>query len=74
VPLRPGDVLLLDNLRTAHGREPYTGVREVAVALADPVTPVAESGWLPPVAESRRLPPVAEVASTGDQRVTQLQP
>ncbi len=32
-----GDLLLVDNLLTAHGREPYTGDREILVALADPV-------------------------------------
>ena len=32
-----GDLLLVDNLRTAHGREPFGSPREVVVALADPV-------------------------------------
>lgn len=32
-----GDLLLLDNLLTAHGREVYTGDREVLVAPAEPV-------------------------------------
>ena len=32
-----GDVLLVDNIRTAHGREPFEGAREVLVGLADPV-------------------------------------
>lgn len=36
-PWQDGDVLLVDNLRTAHSREPYEGDREVLVALADPV-------------------------------------
>jgi hypothetical protein len=35
-PWQAGDVLLVDNLRTAHSREPYDGAREVVVALADP--------------------------------------
>lgn len=30
-----GDLLLVDNVRTAHGREPFEGPREVVVALAD---------------------------------------
>ena len=34
---QPGDVLLVDNIRTAHGREPYTGTRSVLVGMADPV-------------------------------------
>jgi alpha-ketoglutarate-dependent taurine dioxygenase len=32
-----GDLLLVDNVRTAHGREPFEGPREVVVALADGV-------------------------------------
>ncbi|MFJ6808482.1 TauD/TfdA family dioxygenase [Streptomyces anulatus] len=34
VPWRAGDVLLVDNLLAAHGREPYQGERRVAVAMA----------------------------------------
>lgn len=37
VPLRDGDLLVVDNLRMAHSREPYRGERRIAVALADPV-------------------------------------
>jgi hypothetical protein len=29
--------MLVDNVRTAHSREPYQGPREVLAALADPV-------------------------------------
>jgi alpha-ketoglutarate-dependent taurine dioxygenase len=32
-----GDLLLVDNVRTAHGREPFEGAREIVVALADAV-------------------------------------
>lgn len=32
-----GDVLLVDNLLCAHGREPFTGERRVVVAMADPL-------------------------------------
>ncbi len=32
-----GDLLLVDNVRTAHGRDPFEGSREVVVALADAV-------------------------------------
>lgn len=35
-PWQAGDVLLLDNLTVAHGREPYTGERRVVVAMAEP--------------------------------------
>jgi alpha-ketoglutarate-dependent taurine dioxygenase len=37
VPWQAGDLVLVDNLLTAHGREPYTGSWDVAVAPADPV-------------------------------------
>jgi alpha-ketoglutarate-dependent taurine dioxygenase len=30
-----GDVLMLDNFLTSHGREPYQGPRKILVALAD---------------------------------------
>ena len=30
-----GDLMLVDNLRTAHGRERFEGPREVLVAMAD---------------------------------------
>jgi alpha-ketoglutarate-dependent taurine dioxygenase len=36
-PWEAGDLLLVDNLRTAHGRDPYEGPREVVVAMADAV-------------------------------------
>lgn len=36
VELRAGDVLLLDNVRTAHSKEPYTGERRTAVLHAGP--------------------------------------
>ncbi|MEU6143959.1 TauD/TfdA family dioxygenase [Streptomyces sp. NPDC047081] len=36
-PWRAGDLLLVDNIRTAHSREPFEGPREVLAALGDPV-------------------------------------
>jgi alpha-ketoglutarate-dependent taurine dioxygenase len=35
-PWRQGDVLLLDNMLAAHGREPYAGERKILVGLAEP--------------------------------------
>ena len=32
-----GDLLLVDNVRTAHGREPFDGLREIVVAMADSI-------------------------------------
>ncbi len=37
-PWLKGDVLLLDNMLVAHGREPFTGPRRIAVAMAEPWT------------------------------------
>ncbi|MGX9884347.1 TauD/TfdA family dioxygenase [Streptomyces sp. NPDC002276] len=36
-PWRSGDLLLVDNIRTAHGRDPFEGPREVLAGLGDPV-------------------------------------
>ena len=36
VPWQKGDVLMLDNLRVAHGRESFTGARKVVVGMAEP--------------------------------------
>ncbi|MCX5249776.1 TauD/TfdA family dioxygenase [Streptomyces sp. NBC_00201] len=36
-PWHSGDLLLVDNLRTSHSREPFDGPREVLAALGDPV-------------------------------------
>lgn len=36
-PWLAGDLLLVDNIRTAHSREPFEGPRDVVVAMADPV-------------------------------------
>lgn len=34
---QPGDLLMLDNMLTAHGRTPFTGERKVLVGMADSV-------------------------------------
>ena len=36
-PLQAGDLMLIDNIRMAHSREPYEGEREVIAAMSDPV-------------------------------------
>ncbi len=36
-PWQPGDLMLVDNVRTAHSREAFTGPREVLVGMADAV-------------------------------------
>ncbi|MFF3326485.1 TauD/TfdA family dioxygenase [Streptomyces sp. NPDC002889] len=42
-----GDLMLVDNVRTAHSREAFQGPREVLVAMAEPLRPAP---W-PPTAE-----------------------
>jgi alpha-ketoglutarate-dependent taurine dioxygenase len=34
-PWRRGDVLMLDNMLTAHGRAPFSGSRKVVVGMAE---------------------------------------
>ncbi|MFH8572684.1 TauD/TfdA family dioxygenase [Streptomyces sp. NPDC017993] len=36
-PWQAGDLLIVDNVRTAHSREPFKGTRDVVVALAEPI-------------------------------------
>ena len=36
-PWQAGDLMLVDNIRTAHGKDPFEGPREVLVAMADAV-------------------------------------
>ncbi|MGE0127977.1 MAG: amino acid adenylation domain-containing protein [Blastocatellales bacterium] len=35
-PWQAGDILMVDNMLVAHGREPFTGQRQVVVAMAEP--------------------------------------
>ncbi|MNF05587.1 Taurine catabolism dioxygenase TauD, TfdA family [compost metagenome] len=37
-PWRTGDVLMLDNMLTAHARKPFSGERKVVVAMAEGVS------------------------------------
>jgi hypothetical protein len=36
-PWQAGDLMLVDNIRTAHSREAYEGPREILVGMADAV-------------------------------------
>jgi hypothetical protein len=44
-PWRRGDLMLIDNIRMAHSREPYRGRREIGLVFSDPVA----AGDCPPV-------------------------
>lgn len=37
-PWQEGDILMLDNMLTAHGRRPFRGPRKVVVGMAEPVS------------------------------------
>ena len=41
-PWREGDVLMLDNMLTAHGRKPFVGKRKVVVGIAESNRSVAD--------------------------------
>ncbi|GHG96171.1 TauD/TfdA family dioxygenase [Streptomyces rubradiris] len=45
-PWQAGDLLLVDNIRTAHSREPFTGERRVLVGMAEP-RQVADGSFTP---------------------------
>lgn len=42
-PWQSGDLLVVDNLATAHAREPYSGAREVLVAMTDEMSRPGEA-------------------------------
>lgn len=56
---KPGDVMIVDNILAAHGREPFRGSRKIAVAMGDPVD----------LADCRpTVPPLAGFASPGGRK------
>ena len=36
IPWQEGDIMMLDNMLAAHGREPYTPPRQIVVGMAEP--------------------------------------
>jgi alpha-ketoglutarate-dependent taurine dioxygenase len=50
---QPGDVMLVDNILTAHGRDPFRGARRILVAMGDPVRLADCSPTVAPAAASR---------------------
>ena len=43
-PWQKGDILMVDNMLVAHGREPFTGPRKIVVAMAEPFNGGAAAG------------------------------
>ncbi|MGW2224481.1 TauD/TfdA family dioxygenase [Streptomyces formicae] len=52
---RPGDLLLVDNVLAAHGRDPFRGDRKIVVAMGEPVA----------VADCRPVGPTGETGAVG---------
>ena len=44
-PWRRGDILVVDNMLCAHGRAPYSGVRQILFAMAEPLDRAAAPDW-----------------------------
>jgi alpha-ketoglutarate-dependent taurine dioxygenase len=62
-----GDVLLLDNMMTAHGRSPFSGERKILVGMAEPVT---RESWAPGAAPPSAQRFGADTAAGGGPRVS----
>ena len=41
-----GDLLVLDNMKVAHGRDPYSGPREILFAMGQPFDRRGSDGWI----------------------------
>jgi alpha-ketoglutarate-dependent taurine dioxygenase len=46
-PWRDGDIMIVDNLLSAHGRRPFTGKRKIVVAMTDPTVRRPHPGGRP---------------------------
>ncbi|MFJ4184892.1 TauD/TfdA family dioxygenase [Kitasatospora sp. NPDC089509] len=58
-PWQRGDLLLVDNVSTSHGRDPFTGDRKIAVVMGEPVDLLAcRPGVAPAALPAGALPAV----------------
>lgn len=48
LPWQQQDMLILDNMLVAHGREPFAGARKIVVAMADPIADYKASDFQRP--------------------------
>lgn len=55
-PWQAGDLLVVDNIASAHSREAFTGDREIVVAMTDAVSFPAPTDVTPSFATQERLP------------------
>ena len=74
-PWQAGDLMLVDNIRTAHSREAYVGPREILVGMAEPVR-LSGSGVTSEVSAMTTtlpaaVPPFAVISGGQVQRVLQ---
>jgi hypothetical protein len=44
IPWQEGDIMMLDNMLVAHGREPYTPPRQIVVGMAEPWSRFGSNG------------------------------
>ncbi|MEU1818958.1 TauD/TfdA family dioxygenase [Streptomyces roseifaciens] len=51
---RAGDLMLVDNILTSHGRDPFRGDRKIVVAMGEPVELAACSPTVAPAARTER--------------------
>ena len=64
-PWQAGDLMLVDNIRTAHSREAFEGPREVLVGMADPVRLADCSPTIAVTADDHRRSTATESATPG---------